>query len=117
MRRWLIAVFALHFFVNVGGFAFGHTSLHTPALGPVIHSDAAAGLGATHPHSVVQAHTVPEHGLTDAQPDLPDVIQPEAATPGMAPPRPSPVGARRVPPPSPVLDGLQRPPRSAARFV
>ena len=76
MRRWLIAVFALHFFVNVGAFAFGHTSLHMPIQGAGIHSDAAAGLGTPHPHSVDQANTMPEHGLTDAQPDLPDIIKP-----------------------------------------
>lgn len=117
MRRWLIAVFALHFFVNVGAFAFGHTSLHMPIQGAGIHSDAAAGLGTPHPHSVDQANTMPEHGLTDAQPDLPDIIKPVVVVldAPMAPPAPADVHI--VTPSSPVLDGLQRPPRSTARFV
>lgn len=108
MRRWLIAVFALHFFLSVGAFAFGHGHPAAPS-----QLSAVQGLveAATPADSPKQASPAQDHGLTDTQPDLPeclDVLM-AAATRGESLRTPPPPSAKDLTPPT--LDGPQRPPR------
>lgn len=115
MRRCLIAIFALHFFLSVSAFAFGdmprapgapaHAATASQAATPAERSAALQEPG--------QDESSVNHALVDELPDLPDSL-----------PRPTavqrpPVDAARiigyrqraVLPPS--LDGLLRPPQQA----
>jgi len=114
MRRWFIAVFAVHFFLSVGAFAFGHTDIQMSV------SEGNNNLvevldDAHHPGQDKDLlGEAPDHGLTDSQPDLPDIIKPVAVSLGTAPAQPFPPDLRWVQPVSPTLEGLQRPPRLPA---
>lgn len=111
MRRWLVAVFALHFFLSAGAFAVGH------AAGPGAPQVAVAGLVAEAAPAaaadvLVNALTA-DHGLSDPQADFPECLDVPIATSTRAAPlrAPSPPLAHDLTPP--VLDGPQRPPRGA----
>jgi len=74
MRRWLIAIFAIHFFLNVGLFAIGKIDTHGAD-----QADSAATIaqlaGNGHPaQSDGLMGAAPDHALTDAQADLPVAI-------------------------------------------
>ncbi len=110
MRRWLIAIFTLHFFVSVGLFTFGAFSADMAHDVAALSQEAQAAT----PKSpfLDRLDTTPDHGLTDAQPDLPEVIpepfallQAEQVLVGPRPPTPW----KRV---EPTLAGLQRPPKA-----
>ncbi|MCW5669051.1 MAG: hypothetical protein KIT86_05280 [Hydrogenophaga sp.] len=114
MRPWLAAVFALHLFLSAGAWAFGPShggealeAAHAQSL--VIEAAAAAAQPAT--DEGLSADHWPEHGLADAQADLPECLDVPIATsaPGEHLRTPSPPAAQDLTPP--VLDGLQRPPR------
>ncbi len=108
MRRWLIAILTLHFFVSVGLFTFGAFSAD------VAHDVAAlaqeADTAAPVAPSIDRLDTSPDHGLMDEQPDLPEAI-PEPFALAQAPLVPA---GPRPPTPlrhnEPTLAGLQRPP-------
>lgn len=117
MRRWLLAIFALHFLVNLGLFAFGKIDLS-------VHADASQQLVAAMPDR--DAHpsqdddllgAAPDHGLTDSQPDLPDGIQQVSVVValGVRPEPPMQPTLHALTPP--VLDGLRRPPRTLHQSV
>ncbi|QHE88423.1 hypothetical protein [Hydrogenophaga sp. BPS33] len=117
MHRWLVAVFALHFFLSASAFAFGmapHTtppSAHSAVATASVDSSASAA-----PESAGLADLFAEHGLglSDTQPDLPECLDVPILTSSQGAPlrTPSPPLARELTPP--VLDGPQRPPRGAA---
>lgn len=116
MRRWLIAVFALHFFVSVGAFAFGSLPEATPpqshAQALVVDTAAMVAVAQSSPGDPsLPGAPAQDHGLTDAQPDFPECLDAPMAVSTAhdalrAPPHPV---ARDLT--SPVLDGPQRPPR------
>lgn len=110
MRRWPIAILTLHFFASVVLFAFGQLSADTRYFTDrVVSGSAASGTSTALPHAD-QLDITPDHGLTDAQPDLPDTVQAHVMggesdhLPSL--PSASPL-LKRVPP---LLEGLQRPP-------
>jgi len=74
MRRWLIGIFALHFFLNVGLFAVG--KIDTLGTGHATsESSAALFVGSDHPtHSEGLMGAAPDHALTDGQADLPEML-------------------------------------------
>lgn len=118
MRRWLVAVFALHFFLSVGAFAFGKLPgaavSQAPVQGLVTEAVAAAQ---TAPDDTPKPAPVAEHGLTDTQADLPECLHATigAASRGEHLRTPSPPLAQDLTPP--VLDGPQRPPRGPLTFA
>ena len=113
MRRWLIAIFALHFLVNVGVFAFGQIETVSPNQS---NQTVALLLDSADPaHENDLLGHAPDHGLTDTQPDLPEWLHLDVvlltSTCDVAAPVATPLHA--VAPPT--LDGPQRPPRVATR--
>lgn len=118
MHRWLVAVFALYFFLSASAFTFGMPS-HTPAT--AAHSTVAAA-SVEHAHTAAPEGSTPaalfaDHGLSDPLPDLPECLDVLILTSGRGAPlrTPSPPLARDLTPP--VLDGPQRPPRGASLFA
>lgn len=75
MPRWLIAVFTLHFLFSVGASAFGKTpatELPLPQSVPAIQAIAVAAAQADPAPSETASLESHEHGLTDANQELPD---------------------------------------------
>jgi len=76
MHRWLVAIFALHFFLNVSAFSWAHA--------PSQAMQSATWTEAAEPASVsLEGHSAPgglpsqssgNHGLMDELPDLPDTM-------------------------------------------
>ncbi len=118
MRRWLVAVFALHFFLSVGAFAFGQLpgapASQAPVQGLVAEAVSAAQ---TAPDDTLKTAPGADHGLTDTQADLPECLDAliTASSRGEHLRTPSPPLAQDLTPP--VLDGLQRPPRGLLTFA
>lgn len=118
MRRWLVAVFALHFFLSVGAFAFGQLpgapASQAPVQGLVAEAVSAAQ---TAPDDTLKPTPGTDHGLTDTQADLPECLDATiaASSRGEHLRTPSPPLAQDLTPP--VLDGLQRPPRGPLTFA
>ena len=114
---WLVAVFALHFLLSVGAFAFGKVPSHAvlPVAVQSLQADVAtvAPADTTAPEGVLSAAQLADHALSDIQPDLPECLDVFIATSSRSAPlrAPSPPLAKDLTPP--VLDGLQRPPRGA----
>ena len=69
MRRWLIALFAVHFLWGVIGFAIPSHPVDTPAAASL----AAPAHGVSAPSTKGLADL--EHALADELPDLPDTLQ------------------------------------------
>ncbi|MDM7941639.1 MAG: hypothetical protein QUV35_03325 [Hydrogenophaga sp.] len=115
MRRCLIAIFALHFFLSVSAFAFG--SLHgAPAgqarAGAVLHAEAAVVVSVVS-EDQVGADTAAPHALVDELPELPDSL-PRIASAQRPPVETGPtIGYRQRAALPPSLDGLLRPPQQA----
>lgn len=107
MRRWLVAVFALHFLLSVGAFAFGQL----PGMAPLQAQQLVAEVAKPAQDGTLKATHAQDHGLTDTQPDLPECLDVliAASSPGEHLRTPSPPLAKDLTPP--VLDGPQRPPR------
>lgn len=113
MRRWFIALFALHFWVLVAAFALGQGSAPTQARATAtaepwvtVINGAAMAIDAE-----TLDPTTPEHALADTQPELPEGLSP-VVHPGLArviPPAPTEI--RQPPPVSPWVARLERPPR------
>lgn len=113
MRRWLIAIFAVHFLLNVGFFAFGKID----TVGAQAAGDSAVSspfAGSNHPVQIEGLMGVaPDHALTDGQADLPEVLVASVALiSGQA------TTLHPAPPPFvklifPANDGPRRPPRHA----
>jgi ABC-type transporter MlaC component len=120
MHRWLVAVFALHFFLSVGAFAFGQVTgvapsqAHAAVQGVV--ADASTTLKTAPDPTPASAYST-DHALTDTQADLPECLDvPVGASSAGNPLRtPSPPLAKDLTPP--VLDGPQRPPRGLPTFA
>ena len=114
MRRWFITVFTLHFFFSVGAFAFGQIDIHPAGSAQSTATVDMAG----HTPDPSQKHdllgTAPDHGLTDSQPELPEVISHDVASLVAGPQHPAPADTTWVRLLSPTLEGLQRPPRSVS---
>lgn len=118
MRRWLVAVFALHFLLSVGAFAFGNFPAEAPQQAQVqglMEEVATAAQPAS--DGTLKASPPQDHGLTDTQPDLPECLDVPiaASTRGEHLRTPSPPLAQDLTPP--VLDGPQRPPRGQHLFA
>lgn len=74
MRRWLIAIFALHFFLSVGLFAIGKIDT-VGAQQAENASNTSLFAGSDHPvQSDGLMGVAPDHALTDGQADLPEVL-------------------------------------------
>ncbi|MDO9436764.1 hypothetical protein [Hydrogenophaga sp.] len=116
--RWLVAVFALHFLLSVGAFAFGKVAPHAvlPVAAQSLPADVAtlAAADTSAPEGALSAAQLTDHALSDTQPDLPECLDVFIATSSRSAPlrAPSPPLAKDLTPP--VLDGLQRPPRGAS---
>ena len=119
MRPWLAAVFALHLFLSVGAWAFGPS--HGVEAVPATHAQSlvieAVAAAEPAPDDGPSADHWPDHGLADAQADLPECLDVPIASsaPGEHLRTPSPPPAQDLTPP--VLDGLQRPPRGLHAFA
>lgn len=118
MRRWLVAVFALHFFLSVGACAFD--KLPTPeSFGSAAHNlvaERVAALSDPAPEAGQTGQTA-DRGVTDLLTDLPECLDAPIAASGRSevlhtPPPPL---ARDLTPPA--LDGPQRPPRGPLAFA
>lgn len=111
MRRWLIAIFALHFLVNVGLFAFGQIETAAPAQPNQMVAPLLDSAEPVHENDLLEHAS--DHGLTDTQPELPEWLHLDvvllASTCDMA----APVATLLHPVAPPTLDGPQRPPRIA----
>ena len=114
MRRWFITIFTLHFFFSVGAFAFGQIDIHPTGSA----QSAAMAEVAGHLPDPNQKHdllgSAPDHGLTDSQPEMPEVIHLDVATLLASPRHPAPEDTTWVRLLSPTLEGLQRPPRAVS---
>jgi hypothetical protein len=112
MRRWLVAVFALHFFLSVGAFAFDKLPTSEP-LGGVAHSLVAERVAALSDAASEAAQTgqTADRGATDLLTDLPECLDAPIVASGRG------EALHTLPPPlahdltPPALDGPQRPPR------
>jgi len=114
MRRWFLALFALHFWVLGAAFAFGHGDLQPqPRAWLVSEVMAQTDTAALSADGDTLDRAAPEHVLADAQPELPEGLSPgmHAGLPVMIPPAPT--GFRQPPPVLPWVDRLERPPRGA----
>lgn len=112
MRRCLIAIFALHFFLSVSAFAFGDgpskvaTGVAAAAQSTAEQTSEAPGLGL--------ADASANHALVDELPDLPDSL-PRSRVVQKPPVDGGPfIGYRQRAAPPPSLEGLLRPPQLAA---
>ena len=114
MRRWFVAVFALHFFLSVGAFAFGHTDMRVSGNEGANNLVELMNGGHSPAQDKDLLGSAPDHGLTDSQPDLPDIIKPVAVSLVCASAQPFPPDLQWVQHVSPTLEGLQRPPRPLA---
>jgi hypothetical protein len=76
MHRWLIALFALHFILNVSAFSLGETALRTTAqaVWTTASPDAPAVESCDGAPAVALDHMPCAHGLLDDLPDLPDTL-------------------------------------------
>ncbi|WP_439607080.1 hypothetical protein [Hydrogenophaga sp.] len=114
MRRWLVAVLSLHFFLSAGVFASGEA--HARAAAPdsaAVHQQQLAEAvwsASVSPDSTPPGHA-PEHGPSDLLTDLPECLDVPIAASGRG------EALHTLPPPlardltPPALDGPQRPPR------
>jgi hypothetical protein len=107
--RWLIAIFALHFLVNVGLFAFGHIDTRSSAQTVSVGDARLVLVDAAHENDLL-GHA-PDHGLTDTQPELPEGLQPDVVWRTAASALLAPVSTFWTHLAPPALDGLRRPPR------
>jgi hypothetical protein len=112
MRRCLIAIFALHFFLSVSAFALGDWAYEVApggspvALSQAVQAPEAPASGATDASA--------SHALVDELPDLPDSL-PRSRAVQKPPVDGGPfIGYRQRAAPPPSLDGLLRPPQPAA---
>lgn len=109
MRRWLIALFAVHFLLGVVGFGIPDHIVDVPSAAAAPLSDAAQAPLSGSAKGLQDL----VHALADELPDLPDSLQ-RRATPDlshvMTPTQPPATIARL---PQPVLAGPFRPPRAA----
>jgi hypothetical protein len=115
MRRWLVAVLALHLFLSVGAFAFD--KLPAPeALAGATHSLVADRATEPAPNASPLVQKA-DRGLTDLLTDFPECLDVPIATSsgGEALRTPPPPLARDLTPPA--LDGPQRPPRGPLAFA
>lgn len=114
MRRWFITIFTLHFFFGVGAFAFGQIDFHpTGSAQSALMAEATGHLPDTNQkHDLLGS--APDHGLTDSQPEMPEVIDLDVATLLASPRHPAPADTTWVRLLSPTLEGLQRPPRAVS---
>lgn len=119
MRRWLVAVFALHFFLSVGAFAFDRLPTPESFAGAAHSSLVAERVAALSEPTSEAAPTgqTADRGPTDLLTDLPECLDaPIAALSrsevlhSLPPPL-----ARDLTPPA--LDGPQRPPRGLLAFA
>lgn len=114
MRRWFVTIFTLHFFFSVGAFAFGQIDIHPADNTQAVATAEAAG----HTPDPSQKHdllgTAPDHGLTDSQPEMPEVISLDMPNLLANHPHPAPADTTWVRLLSPTLEGLRRPPRSVS---
>lgn len=114
MRRWLIAIFAIHFFLNVGLFAIGKIDTHgadQADSAPTIAQLAGNG----HPaQSDGLMGAAPDHALTDAQADLPEVLAVTIALASSAAATLHPAPPLAVKLIFPCIEGPRRPPRPDA---
>lgn len=112
MRRCLIAIFALHFFLSVSAFAFGDWA-HERVVGSA-DAVSSAMLQATEAPAPGAADASASHALVDELPDLPDSL-PRTRAVQKPPVDGGPfVGYRQHAAPPPSLEGLLRPPQRAA---
>ena len=76
MHRWLIAIFALHFVLNVSAFSLGDASLRTTDQASWIAASASVPAAETCRVSQAAAsdQSPSTHGLLDELPDLPDTL-------------------------------------------
>ncbi|MBN9409484.1 MAG: hypothetical protein J0H69_10075 [Burkholderiales bacterium] len=107
MRRWLFALFTLHFCLSVGMFSFAHADVQ----GVLDHAHAAQAVHADAPDmlDVLAQMDEAEHGLSDGHADIPEFIPTDAvlALPStVAVYRTAVLHGRASPP----LAGLDRPP-------
>lgn len=114
MRRWLIAIFAIHFFLNVGLFAIGKIDTH--GAEPADNTPAIAQLaGNGHPvQSDGLMGAAPDHALTDAQADLPEVLAVSIGLPSNTATTLHPAPPLAVKLIFPAIEGPRRPPRADA---
>lgn len=75
MHRWLIAIFALHFLLNVSAFSLGESSHRTTILAlnnaTTVPTPAA---DCSDVRTETPAQVPLKHGLMDELPDLPDTL-------------------------------------------
>jgi len=115
MRRCLIAIFALHFFLSVSAFAFGDlqgSPVEKAHIGAALvvstGADAASGIDTD------LAESSASHALVDELPDLPDSLPRSLAAQRPPLDRSLSIGYRQRAAFPPSLDGLLRPPQKAA---
>lgn len=113
MRRWLIAIFALHFLLNVGLFAFGQIETHSNVHGATVAEQLAVPADPAHGKDLL-GHA-PDHGLTDTQPELPEWLDTKLELLAATPAPIAPDATQRTCLAPPTLDGPQRPPRLTQR--
>lgn len=75
MRRWLIALFAVHFLMGVIGFAIPDHIVDVPVAGLATAAEAEADTTAPSQKGLADL----AHALADELPDLPDTLQRHAA--------------------------------------
>lgn len=118
MRRWLVAVLALHFFLSVGAFAFDKLPTPEPFAGAAhsLVAERVAALSDPAPEAGQTSQTA-DRGLTDLLTDLPECLDAPIAASGRS------EALHTLPPPlardltPPALDGPQRPPRGSRAFA
>ena len=76
MHRWLIAIFALHFVLNVSAFSLGEASMRTTDQSTWNAASASAPAAETCrvSRAATSDQTPSTHGLLDELPDLPDTL-------------------------------------------
>lgn len=115
MRRWFTAIFALLFVVSVGLFAFDQADagISTPAAHEMTQAAVPDPVDPAHEDDLL-GHA-PNHGLTDSQPELPELMHLDVVAITMAHVLGTPAAPLVRPITLPMLNGLKRPPRDFAR--
>ncbi|WP_300649551.1 hypothetical protein [Hydrogenophaga sp.] len=115
MRRCLIAIFALHFFLSVSAFALGGAHSAAALQAPVLSAlQSAPGDAESAPQGKALGEAAVNHALVDQVPDLPDSLPKTVLVQRPPVDGGSSIGYRQRAAVPPSLDGLLRPPQQAS---
>lgn len=111
MRRWVIAIFSLHFLASLHLFTWGHIGVKDPGPLKVASSAKDADFDPQQARYLYWLDHASDHGLTDEKPELPDQMALAVSLPPAGHTLPRPHFSWLDVIPAPDVDRLRRPPR------